>query len=176
MEDDEDERLAPAARGRQRTHAERNDRHNAQFTERRQQHKDDFLLYEEAVDEQRNAELLAVQAFFVVWVAQAVQRHPCKRLLCDVTVTVERTSDVQVVTPTAQFSLAWPMRISCSHCNLEERGPLSPLALGLFPANPSYSHIFFDTRVLELAGELTMGSRVSFEGASRTCAHARLLA
>jgi hypothetical protein len=170
--DDEDELPTAHARGKQRKHAERNARHNNQFTDLRPQHKKDFVLFEEAVVEQRSAELLALQAFFIARLAHAVQSHPCKTQLCDadVTVTVMQTSDVQVVTPTAQFSLPWPTCMSCSHCNLEECGPLSPLALGLFPANPSYSHIFFDTRILDLAGEL-MGSRVSFEGTSRVLAH-----
>jgi hypothetical protein len=164
---DDDEPPAAPPRGKQRKHAERNDRHNNQFTNLRPQHKADFVLFEQDVVEQRNAESLALLAFYIARLEQAVQSHPCKTRLRDVTVTVIQTSDVHVVTPTAQFSLAWPTCISCSHCDLKERGQLSPLALGLFPANPSYAHILFDTRVLDLAGELTMGSRVSFEGTSR---------
>lgn len=169
---DDDAQHAAPARG-QSAQEKRNARHNAGFEDWRQQHKADYVLHQESVYELRKAELLVLQAFYTARVEVAVQSHACKTWLrdADVAVKVQETSDVQIVTPTGQFPLSWPKCISCSHCDLVERGPLSPLALGLFPANPSYSHIFFDTRVLDLAGELTMGSRVSYEGGSCARTH-----
>jgi hypothetical protein len=159
-------RTPPVSSARQR----RNAKHNDGFTAVRGQHKLEYLQHQPGVAALHEAEREQLQLFWGEAIERAVQAHPCRAHAAHagraVVVSVIEAVVVQLVTPLAQLSVQWPTSMCCSECKLVERGPLSPLALGLFAANPTGSGvILFDQRVLKMTSAQTMSSCVSFQGA-----------